>query len=242
MLNSSLPGMFLPNVIERFAPLTATDYVLPSTGVRVGQVFTVINSTANNSIITVRSSDGAALATVALGMVMLVALQDTPTAASHWVIPYRGFKGRIDGLAPAAGDVGQIITSTAASTTYTATNTFENVTSIALTAGNFYVTGQLANAFNNSTAPTALRLFISGYSGNTNTDILSGFNVFGTTPATSNNSDQFLAVSIPVRCDGTNLYIGAFTIVGTTLYLKSAVNYTGTAPTRSGTLTAYRTA
>jgi len=142
------------------------------------------------------------------------------------------------------GDVGEVKTSTVSTfAAYTASGTFENITTIPLTAGSWSVGGNIEQAFNNSTSPANLQLAISGYSGGTQTDHVKTLNLLQGIATQTNSSNAALSCApFLVRCNGSNIYIGGLTIAGTTLYLKSACTYTGTAPQRTGTITAIRIA
>lgn len=154
-----------------------------------------------------------------------------------------GVKGRTAGTAISAGDVGQILNSNVSTVAnYSASATYENVTTLSMTAGNWFVCGSVYNSLNGASAVSSALIAISGYSGNTTTDHVLAHNVLiGLAPTSAND----LSVSIPglsVRCDGANLYIGGFTIVGTTLYLKARITYTGGPVQRAGSITAVRIA
>lgn len=172
--------------------------------------------------------------------------------ATSWKVQYQatstispGFQTGYNGAAViGAGYVGQIITSTiSTNASYTASATWENITSIPLTAGNFMVSGCVSQAFGPTSSAANLQLAISGYSGTTTTDHTKTLNtVFGLATGSSAADSTLTLPSFSVRCDGTNIYIGAFTVVGTTLYLKSQCTYTGTATVRAGSITAVRIA
>lgn len=67
--------------------------VLPTTGILAGETFTICNQASQN--LTIQASGGQALtianscnldATIEVGQVTVVALQDTPTTAAHWYV------------------------------------------------------------------------------------------------------------------------------------------------------------
>ena len=154
-----------------------------------------------------------------------------------------GVKGRTDGSAVAAGYVGEVKTSTSSLVTYSASATWENVANLTMTAGLWLVSGAVQDTYNSSSSGADLEVAISGYSGNTTTDHRPYFNAWFGTSTPTNTSDAVLtAMPVFIRSDGTNLYIGSFTISGQTLYLKSRVTYTGPAHARAGTITAARIA
>lgn len=85
-LNSLPLARGLNTVIETFALTGGANYDLPSTGIKAGQMVLVQNSTANSSVLTVRSSDASSIETIRKGYCFLVATQDTPVSASHWSV------------------------------------------------------------------------------------------------------------------------------------------------------------
>lgn len=86
MFGSLNTGMILPpQIVERQSPSVATDFVLPSTGVKAGMVFWIINtSTATNGLLTIKSSDGDTVTLIRFGRAVLMANQDNPTDGTHW--------------------------------------------------------------------------------------------------------------------------------------------------------------
>ncbi len=73
--------------VQIVVPTAARAYTLPTTSVWAGDEFTVINNAALNSgfNVTVKSSDGTALATAyPQNSVIVRALQATPTGITHW--------------------------------------------------------------------------------------------------------------------------------------------------------------
>jgi hypothetical protein len=146
----------------------------------------------------------------------------------------------------AQGYVGEVITNRQDITSFTgSSNTWENVTSIPLTKGNFIVSGQFHSAIASVTTHTDFEGAISGYTTTTTTDQLISLNqVNGVAPSTSAQDGNYTIPCVPVRCDGTNIYIAGFTVTGTTLYLKARVGWSGGTgkPARGGTITAIRIA
>ena len=152
-------------------------------------------------------------------------------------------RGRTDGSAAAAGEVGEVKTSTSSLVVYSASATWENVANLTMTAGLWLVSGAVGDTYNSSSSGADLEVAISGYSGSTTTDHTAYFNAWSGASTPTNTSNAGLtAMPVFVRSDGTNLYIGSSTIAGQTLYLKSRVTYTGTAHKRAGTITAARIA
>lgn len=171
-----------------------------------------------------------------------VGFAEVAPGTSAGLVSASGLKGNTGSAAVAAGYVGEVKSSTTTTAVYSASSTFENVTSLPMTAGTWWVSGALTQEFNNSTTPTNLNLYISGYTGNSTSDQTIPLNNVRAAATQTNSSDQTLTLMVPVRCDGTNLYIGSYTIVGTTLYLKSLITYSGTAPKRYGSIVAVRVA
>ena len=160
---------------------------------------------------------------------------------SSGLVAAAGLPGNTTGTAIAAGYVGEVKTSTSSLVVYSASATWENVANLTMTAGLWLVSGAVGDTYNSSSSGADLEVAISGYSGNTTTDHTAYFNAwFGTSTPTNTSNAVLTAMPVFIRSDGTNLYIGSFTISGQTLYLKSRVTYTGTAHTRAGTITAAR--
>lgn len=143
----------------------------------------------------------------------------------------------------AVGNLGQVQVSTASTlAVYTASNTWENITSIVLTAGTYLVSANLVQSWNNGTTQSILEMAISGYSAGTTTDHVLTFNFLSGKPAVNNSDNVAMSMAgVTVRCDGTNNYVGSGAATGsTTLYLKSRITYTGTAPQRAASMTVTR--
>lgn len=71
--------------LQVFTPSAGIDLNLPTTNVKKGRTFKIRNTQYTNEI-TVKSSDGDTLFTLQQGFIEVVALQDTPTDATHWDI------------------------------------------------------------------------------------------------------------------------------------------------------------
>ncbi len=83
-LNSLQLARSLSTITETFTLTGGANYDLPSTGVKAGQMVLVTNDTANNSILTIRSSASGTIETIRTGHCILIALQDSPTLSTHW--------------------------------------------------------------------------------------------------------------------------------------------------------------
>jgi hypothetical protein len=152
--------------------------------------------------------------------------------------------GLTTGAAVATGYVGQVVTSSGSSVTAGTTSQYKDCTSITLTAGHWLVSGGLVWNYNGASSADTAIVAISGYTANTTTDHTTGFNVFQfRAPASTDTNSSGTIPNLLVRSDGTNLYIGGFTISSSqVLYLKGRITYTGTTPAMSGTVTAFRIA
>lgn len=139
-----------------------------------------------------------------------------------------------------AGFRGQRIESASSAATLAASSTYKNQDSIVLTAGIWLVSGGLTFQYGSASSADTALCAISGYSDNTVTDHLTGYNVFAGRGPTSTDTNSFVGIPpMIIRSDGTNLYIGSFTITSSqTVYLKGRLTYTGTAPTIIGRITA----
>jgi len=69
--------------VQVFTGTTTQTCVLPTTYIRAGHTFTIIN--ASTGVVTVNASDGSTEATISASSALVVsALQATPTTATHW--------------------------------------------------------------------------------------------------------------------------------------------------------------
>lgn len=139
------------------------------------------------------------------------------------------FKNLIGQSSPAPGEIGEVIqsvVSTAANTA--ATGTFGNVTSIALTAGDWDITGQVEMQLNGATMTTVFVAAISINSGNTTTDHIEGDNVTRNLPPSALGS---VCTSVATR-----LLLAA----STTVYLKALASFSAGQPQALGTIRARR--
>jgi len=81
------PRLLASDTILVTSPASAQNVFLPTSGIKAGKTVAVVCSGATTTnYVTVKSSDGVAtiMEFYGDGHVSLVALQDTPTAASHW--------------------------------------------------------------------------------------------------------------------------------------------------------------
>lgn len=128
-----------------------------------------------------------------------------------------------------AGNVGEYIESVVATIAGGASGVFSDLTSIALTAGDWDVTGAIY--FSGGTGYTVWQIGISLTSGNSTTGLVLGSNRFVT--------DLTGGVSVE-----QNLYVPVYRIslsgASTPVYLKFAQNYTGGTPVGSGRISARR--
>lgn len=70
------------------SPAAGITVKMPTTGIKAGEVWTIVRTSTGGSV-TVQSSGGNTIDLIDVGHIRLVALQDTPTTASHWsVIDY----------------------------------------------------------------------------------------------------------------------------------------------------------
>lgn len=136
-----------------------------------------------------------------------------------------------------AGSVGEFVTSGAAGPVNTVNGTLTNITSIALTAGDWDVQGSLSVSGNGATfSGTGNYIFgaISAYSGNTNTDGVTSYtNLYSQIPA---------AVSPTIAANISFPAIRFSLSTTTTIYIKCATNGTITVatPTMQGCIWARR--
>src|SRR5665213_3247064 len=137
-----------------------------------------------------------------------------------------GIVGTVTNDNAAAGNVGEHISSTALSSTPGATNTYSNLTSISLTAGDWDVTGQTMYLINGATITGQNEIYVSLFSGNTLTDQSYGDNdLYG--PGTVVNT----------------LTVGAWRVSissTTTVYLKWRCAYSAGTPVCYGRISARR--
>jgi len=68
--------------VQVLNPAGAITVKLPTTSVLAGEVFTIVNQSAN--LVTVQSSGANTIDEIIAGYVKVVALQDAPTSSSHW--------------------------------------------------------------------------------------------------------------------------------------------------------------
>lgn len=85
-LNTLQLARGIDTVIESFALSGSSNYDLPTTSVRSGQMIMVVNETSNSSQLTVRASDATTVDTMRLGHCLLIALQSAPTTSTHWKV------------------------------------------------------------------------------------------------------------------------------------------------------------
>jgi hypothetical protein len=160
------------------------------------------------------------------------------------ITPSGGIVGKTDGVAVEVGKVGQRIEAASSAATLIASSQYKNQDSITLTAGIWLVNAGLTFQYGSASSADTALCAVSGYSDNTVTDHTTGYNVFAGRGPTSTDTNSF--VSVPgflIRSDGTNLYIGSFTITSSQIvYLKGRLTYTGTAPSIIGRITAIRIA
>jgi hypothetical protein len=91
--------------------------------------------------------------------------------------PTGGIKGKTGGTDATAGNVGEYIESVVGPTNFPGTGTFGDLTSITLTAGDWDVTFQFEAVDNGATVPSMF-LGISTTSGNSNTGLVNGSNLY----------------------------------------------------------------
>ena len=144
----------------------------------------------------------------------------------------------------AAGYVGQVLTASGSAVAGGATSTYANCASITLTSGIWLVSGGISFNLASATAADTAITAISGFSANTTTDHVTGFNAFpGRAPAVADTNSTIALPSLLIRSNGTDLNIGGSTISGSqVVYLKGRTTWTTSAPTMSGTITAFRIA
>jgi len=139
-------------------------------------------------------------------------------------------KGTNTNDSPAAGYVGEIVTSTV--TTFaniTTTATFQNITSISLTAGHWIVAGAGAFTLNGATGAAQVQVVISQFTGNTTTDHAYGDNLFRQTGPTANTDPSVTIPNYEIKLSGS-----------ATVYLKGVTNFTAGNPQFAGRITATR--
>ena len=138
-------------------------------------------------------------------------------------------RGRTDGSAPAAGDVGETVQGirTSGSGIGLTSNVFADVTSVLLTAGRWRLDGLVGQATGGTTTNSSAAISIN--SGNTTTDHAYGNNASsGNIPTTANDG----GVPIPG-------YIVNITS-STTYYLKATQTFSSGSPVAYGRLIATR--
>jgi hypothetical protein len=127
------------------------------------------------------------------------------------------------------GNVGEYVQSAGTSTkgSMSTTNTFSNITSISLTAGDWDIYG--TTLFDNNGATiTNLAAAISTYSGDTRTDHVDALNVLYISPGGLTNMGA------------TTIYYRLSLASTTTVYLKAEANYSVSTPKQAGWLRARR--
>lgn len=165
-------------------------------------------------------------------------LQELGTAADEnfkklervFVNPFDLF-GVVDGSSAESGVIGEYVFSyiaPGAAVAAAATNTFGNITTISLTAGDWDVTG-IAVAAGAPVASNQTLGAVSLFSGNTTTDHQDGDNVIHAAPANGNVAAMCVIPNWRVLITAT-----------TTVYLKLRTNYSASAPTLYGRISARR--
>lgn len=70
--------------IQVINPAGAITVKLPTTNIKAGESVTIVNRSTN--LVSIQSSDGDAVEAIQTGFVRCIALQDTPTDTTHWVV------------------------------------------------------------------------------------------------------------------------------------------------------------
>jgi len=134
-----------------------------------------------------------------------------------------GIAGKTDGVAVAASKIGEVLISGPTTVTALAVNQFNNVASLALTAGNWLITVNIAHAAFSITGGTSSEGAVSAFSGNTTTDHVSGDNQMDGPSPPASNQDTNMCLTWIKNVSST-----------TTIYAKSKVNATsGTSASRA---------
>jgi hypothetical protein len=129
-----------------------------------------------------------------------------------------------------AGNVGEYIESIVGNTNAAASGTYKDFTSIALTAGDWDITGILVWTGNGATVVTDLEMLINVTAGNNTTGVVTGSNyVFanGLTTGSTNNTQVIPSYRASLA-------------TGATFYLKSMATYSTGTPQAGGRLSARR--
>jgi hypothetical protein len=139
------------------------------------------------------------------------------------ITPSAGIVGKTDGVAPTAGNYGEVLTAGPTTVTALAVNQFNNVTSLALTAGSWLITVNIAHTAFAITGGTSSEGAVSTFSGNTTTDHVSGDNQMDGPSPPASNQDTNMCLTWVKNISST-----------TTIYAKSKVNASsGTSASRA---------
>ncbi len=143
-----------------------------------------------------------------------------------------GSVGRTATTTIATGILGELVTDTqaAASNSVTTTGAFYNISSISVTAGTWDVSGGVHHVLNGATATTGVYGAISLFSADTQTDHVSGSNLFGSNPPISGGPSITVALP-PFRITVSST---------TTVYLKGKTDFGAGNPRVAGYIRANR--
>lgn len=130
----------------------------------------------------------------------------------------------------ASGYYGEYVSSiTTVFTNLATSDTFQNIVSLSLTAGNWQLCGGTVITLNAAVSVGQMDIAISSYSANTTTDHIVGFNQFPTRPTVSGADQAIIMPCIP--------YVNS---ASSTAYLKSKAVFVSGNPQVKGSITARR--
>ncbi len=140
----------------------------------------------------------------------------------------QGIVGQTANTAVAAGNVGEVIKSAVTNVSAPSSGTWGDLTSIALTAGHWLITGQVSFT-QGGAASTECQMGISSTSGNSSSGMTLGDNKLESAPPASSYNTSAVVADYEVLITSP-----------TTYYLKMNITYTSTAPGESGRISAVR--
>jgi hypothetical protein len=145
------------------------------------------------------------------------------------ITPSGGIVGKTDGLAVAAGRVGERVESISGLINLTGNGQYTDLTSITLTAGVWVIHAAGSGALNTGTGMTVFYIAVGTAAGNTAGGAVQGSTQFDNPPPTS-------AYNVTITIPGIYVNISATT----TYYLKALASYSGGTPAARGRITGIR--
>lgn len=138
-------------------------------------------------------------------------------------------KGTATNDSPAAGYIGEVISSAAAAVSSGSNGVWADVTSITLTGGHWLIVGQVIFTINSAGTVTQVQMGISTTSGNSTTGLTDGDTRMENAPPTNNNNSSATIAALEAKLTGS-----------TTYYLKHVYNFSSGTYKSSGRITAVR--